>query len=117
MRIWVGMPDVNLNDYTVFLDGKEVKYCFEACEESGRVWVEKTDSEGKLVRDHNDQLIEEVLRGKVEIRKITAPRSNQQKEVIGGGSGIGFYGGGMFTCEDPDCAMCNDFDGTTSFTI
>lgn len=71
MRIWVGMPEFDSMEYEVFLDGQRVDRVLEADEESGRVWVAKTDKEGRLVYGYGNKIELNVIRGKVEIRKIT----------------------------------------------
>lgn len=55
---------------TVFLNGKEVKFCTMADEELGRVTYLVADEKGKLQVDPNDPdcIWEELAYGKVEVR-------------------------------------------------
>lgn len=53
--------------YDVFCDGVKVKYCFEACEESGRAWVLRPGGPNEESGGTGIQLT--VLKGKIEIVK------------------------------------------------
>lgn len=53
----------------VFVDGVQLKRCFEASEEEGWADVWQTDEAGKvLLNEAKDAPVSERLRGKVEIR-------------------------------------------------
>lgn len=59
-----------------FLDGKKVDHCFTADEETGEVFLYRTDKDGHPYRDpeNPDRLATERLTGEVEIRWKKKPK-------------------------------------------
>ena len=59
----------NTTKVKVFVDGKEVKYCFTADEELGKAYCYAIDEDGQLIADGNNTIKEIELSGKVVITK------------------------------------------------
>jgi hypothetical protein len=73
MRLSVRKNDPGYNKHAVwahpYLDGKPLKHCVTADEETGEAWVFKTDENGRpMLNEFMDELPLERLTGSVEIR-------------------------------------------------